>query len=334
MIKAKALHHLRFRVRDLARSEQFAHDFGLHRVKNDTGGDADIVYMRGAGSDAYNYVAERSNESKLAAIAFLVDSMADLQAAVAHHGASSIRELTGPGGGYAVSMHDPGGLQIDLVFGIAERTPEPVPANLEFNFGIHKQRRNQAQRLAAGGPPQLLRLGHVGIYCKDYARCAQWYCDVLGLRLSDDMYAGSVDNKVCGFFRVDRGDQPVDHHTVFLAQYGKSDLHHVSFEVQDFEKQFMAHKWLTAQGWESVWGVGRHPLGCHVFDVWMDPNGYRFETFTDTDLFDSNYKSGSYDAMATAIDTWRDGPTDRYFGEMPEEMKLEIAKLAHAKANH
>lgn len=330
MIKAKALHHLRFRVRDLAQSEKFAQDFGLHRVS----GNADVVYMRGAGSDAYNYVAERSNESKVAAIAFTVDSMVDLQSAVAQHGASPIRELTGPGGGYAVSLHDPDGLQIDLVFGIAERTPEPLPSNLVFNFGTHKQRLNQPQQLAVGGPQQLLRLGHVGIYCKRYAQCSKWYCEVLGLRLSDDMYAGSLDNKVCGFFRVDRGDLPVDHHTVFLAQYGKSDLHHASFEIQDFEKQFMAHKWLIAQGWEAVWGLGRHPLGCHVFDVWMDPNGYRFETFTDTDQFAAGYQSGSYDAMNTPIDTWHDGPADRYFGEMPEEMKLELAKQAHAKPAH
>jgi catechol 2,3-dioxygenase-like lactoylglutathione lyase family enzyme len=322
MINIKALHHVRFQVCDLQQSEKFASDFGLHTISSE----ASIVYMRGAGADAYHYVAEQGNESKLAAIAFAVDSLSDLQTAVAQHGATPIRALGGPGGGQAVSMQDPDGLPIDLVFGIAERSPEPLGPELVLNFGWHKLRQKQKQHLASNGPPQLMRLGHVGIYCKNYPACAQWYTQVLGLLVSDDMYAGAKDNKVCGFLRLNRGAQPVDHHTVFLAQYGKSDLHHVSFEIQDFEKQFTAHKWLLAQGWESIWGVGRHPLGCHVFDVWLDPNGYRFETFTDTDLFDTSYESGSYDAMTTVIDTWRDGPAERYFGEMPEEMKRLLAE--------
>ncbi len=320
MIKIKSLHHLRFHVQDLKLSEKFASDFGLQTVS----GNAETVYMRSASSAAYNYVAERSSESKLAAIAFSVDSISDLQTAVAQHGATPIRMVDGPGGGQAVSLHDPDGLPIDLVFGIAEHTPEPLAANMVFNFGHDKYRKNQAQKLAQDGPAQLMRLGHVGIYVKDYARCARWYQDILGFLLSDDMYAGNPNNKICGFFRLNQEDMPVDHHTIFLMQYGKSDLHHMSFEVQDFEKQFVCHKWLLARGWEPVWGVGRHLLGCHIFDVWMDPNGYRFETFSDTDLFDTHYKPGSYNVEGLPVDTWKDGPAERYFGEMPEEMKKSM----------
>lgn len=325
MINIKALHHLRFHVRDLQRSEQFAADFGLHRAQ----GDASVVYMHGAGSDAYNYVAERASESKLAAIAFAVDSLADLESAVALHGATPIRSLTGPGGGQAVTLHDPEGLPIDLVFGIAPRIPDRLRPSLTLNFGHQKQRRNQIQPLPPKGPPQLMRLGHVGIYVKDYATCVQWYQSVLGLLPSDLLYAGPPEHTVCGFFRLNRGDEPVDHHTVFLAEYGKSDLHHLSFEVQDFEAQFMAHTWLQQRGWEPVWGVGRHTLGCHIFDVWMDPNGYRFETFTDTDLFDATHQPGLHSVTTMKVDTWSDEPPDRYFGPMPEEMKKRLAEQGH-----
>lgn len=325
MINLKALHHLRFRVTDLQRTASFAADFGLHEVS----GDDAVIYMRGAGADAYNYVAERSDENKLAAIAFAVESLADLEYAVAHHGASPIKSLTGPGGGQSVSLHDPEGLPIELVFGIATRTPEPLRPKLVLNFGLDKQRKNEAQRLPPKGPPQLMRLGHVGIYVKDYEVCAKWYQEVLGLLPSDLLYAGDPTHTICGFFRFNHGDSPVDHHSVFLAQYGKSDLHHVSFEVQDFEAQFMAHTWLLQRGWEPVWGIGRHTLGCHIFDVWMDPSGYRFETFTDTDLFDAAHQPGVHNVAGNAVDTWCDDPPDRYFGPMPEEMKKQLAEREH-----
>ncbi|MGC3983044.1 MAG: VOC family protein [Steroidobacteraceae bacterium] len=325
MIKLTALHHLRFSVQDLQRTQDFASDFGLHKVS----GDDSIVYMRGAGCDAYNYVAQRSNESKLAAIAFSVTSLDDLRIAVEQHGATAIRQLTGPGGGQAVSLHDPDGLPIDLVFGIAEREPEPLRPGLVLNFGYDKQRKNKAQHLPPKGPPQLMRLGHVGIFVKDYARCSKWYREVLGLLLSDQLYAGDPEHKVVGFYRINRGDEPVDHHTVFLAEYGKSDLHHISFEVQDFEAQFMAHTWLTQRGWEPVWGIGRHGLGCHIFDVWMDPNGYRFETFTDTDLFDAQHQPGLHNVHGNPVDTWSDESPERYFGPMPEEMLKRMAEQKH-----
>ncbi len=325
MIKLKAMHHLRFQVQDLARSESFAADFGLHRVQ----GDDQCVFMRGAGRDAYNYVIERAEQSKLAAIAFAVESLADLELAVASYGASPIRALTGPGGGHGVSLHDPDGLPIDLVFGITERTPDELRPDLVLNFGYDKQRKNQVQHLPPKGPPQLMRLGHVGIYVKDYAACSRWYQEVLGLLPSDQLYAGSKDHVIAGFFRLNRGAEPVDHHTVFIAQYGKSDLHHVSFEVQDFEAQFMAHTWLTQRGWEPVWGIGRHGLGCHIFDVWMDPNGYRFETFTDTDLFDAAQTAGLHNVEGNPVDTWCDDPPDRYFGPMPEELQKQMAERGH-----
>lgn len=323
MIKLKALHHLRFGVTDLARTEAFTTDFGLHKVS----GDARELYMRSAGAEAYNYVAELDSQSGLKCVAYSVESLADLQQAVSRYGASAIRTLASPGGGQAVTLHDPDGMRVDLVYGVETRMPDGLRPDLVFNFGPVKQRLNRPQSLQKKGPPQLMRLGHVGIYVKDYAACAKWYQDVLGFLPSDLLYAGHPDNTICGFFRLNCGTEPTDHHTIFLAQYGKSDLHHLSFEVQDFEAQFMAHTWLKERGWEPVWGIGRHGLGCHIFDVWMDPNGYRFETFTDTDQFDAAYQPGHHSVVGNPVDLWCDDPPDRYFGPMPEELKKQMAEL-------
>jgi catechol 2,3-dioxygenase-like lactoylglutathione lyase family enzyme len=314
MMNVTGLHHVRFGVVDLERTEAFATDFGLQRVQRD----GRELYMCGAGEDAYYYVAEKRDHSSMLALAFSVASRADLDYAVAHHGATPIRELTGPGGGFVVTLQAPEGQRIDLVYGIAKHEPETLKPGLVLNFGHEKSRKNAVQNLRPKGPPQLMRLGHVGLYVKDFAACARWFHDVLGMLPSDQMYMNEKSNLVCGFFRLNRGAQPVDHHVVFLAQYGKTDLHHISFEVQDFEAQFMAHLWLKGRHWEPVWGVGRHTLGCHIFDVWMDPNGYRFETFTDTDLFDDKYQPGLHNVFENKVDVWCDDSPERYFGPMPK----------------
>jgi hypothetical protein len=83
--------------------------------------------------------------------------------------------------------------------------------------------------------------------------------------------------------------------------------------VQDYESQFVAHRWLLSKGWESNWGVGRHPLGCHVFDTWFGPNRYRFETFSDTDLLNQDHETGHYDISKHELDMWSDKPPDSYF---------------------
>jgi catechol 2,3-dioxygenase-like lactoylglutathione lyase family enzyme len=160
----------------------------------------------------------------------------------------------------------------------------------------------------------LYRLGHLGLYVKDYRANAAWFEEVLGLKVSDSMHVPGVpQHTLVAFLRIDRGAEFVDHHAVFLAESEKADLHHISFEAQDYEAQFVAHRWLASRGWESNWGVGRHPLGCHVFDVWFDPDRYRFETFSDTDLLNHDHVTGHYDISKHELDMWVDRAPDSYF---------------------
>ena len=184
---------------------------------------------------------------------------------------------------------------------------------MTVNTGAAKQRRGMTQHKPALGPPQLLKLGHVGIFVSDFARQSQWFQSVLGLLPSDVLYAGAPDHRIGGFFRLDRGDEWVDHHTLAVFAMGRPDCHHVSFEVQDSEAQFLGHRWLSKQGWEPVWGVGRHPLGSHVFDVWRDPSGYRFETYSDTDLCNAAQPVQLHDVKDAQMDLWSNESPEKYF---------------------
>lgn len=302
-------HHVRFGVTDLATTERFASDFGLKTVETRNG----LLYMATGGGDAYAYVAEQSETRRFAGMAFTVESLEDLKEAVEKHGATPIEPSDAPGGGVSVRLTDPEGQSIWLLHGVSESVPAPRQPSLNLNVPGDRKRYNAAQATRELGPANLFRLGHIGLYVKDFSTMAAWYEDVLGLRASDTMHTGDPENKIVGFFRIDRGETWVDHHTVFLAQWGKTDCHHISFEIEDFEAQFIAHRWLESRGWKPNWGVGRHPLGSHVFDVWFDPDNYRFETFSDTDLVNEHHEGGNHDVHHQQMDLWSSDTPERYF---------------------
>jgi catechol 2,3-dioxygenase-like lactoylglutathione lyase family enzyme len=306
----KALHHVFLRARDLPGSRTFVEAFGLIPVAEQEG----KLYFRGAGPQAYLLTLEPAASSSIGAIAFEVDSVEDLNRAVREHGASPVRALRSPGGGMAVSLRDPEGITIDLVHGISSRTADPLSATLTLNQGYdNKPRRGTYQAKTPLGPAQLTRLGHVGLFTGNIAGCTQWYEQVLGLLPTDLIYAGSPHNVLAAFYRLNRGTDFVDHHTLVLFGMGSRGVHHVSFEVENAEVQFVSHRWLASRGYESIWGVGRHPKGSHVFDVWRDPSGFRFETFSDTDLLNAAHPPDRVPVESMQMDLWRDRSYEPYF---------------------
>lgn len=306
----KGLHHIHLAVRDLAGGVAFAQDFGL--VEAAALGRK--RYMRGLGRHAYLVVLEAADESEFSGLAFEVDDEADLGRAIDDHGASALRALGGPGGGVAVDLVDPNGFNISLVHGIQDRAPDPLPPSLLLNQGYDKPRIGTFQEKSPLGPPPIIRLGHVGIFVQDWQATDAWYRSVLGLIPSDLMYLGDEAHKIGGFYRLDRGSEHVDHHVLgMFGMPGKQGLHHLSLEVPNSEDQFVAHRWLTRRQRTEIWGVGRHPLGSHVFDIWKDPNGFRYETFSDTDLLDASATTGLHAIQDMEMDLWSDRNVEIYF---------------------
>lgn len=70
------------------------------------------------------------------------------------------------------------------------------------------------------------------------------------------------------FFRLNRGDELVDHHCFFFFEGPKMHVHHSSFETHDFDAQVLGHDWLRGKGYTNCWGVGRHVMGSQIFDYW------------------------------------------------------------------
>ena len=311
IMSIRSLHHVSFTVPDIEKTRQFAEDFGLLTVEKSD----DHFIMQTGGGDAWCYKAERGDRG-FSALGFLVDDESDLENAVKQHGASEVRKLDTPGGGLGVTLTNPEGLKVDLVYGIEGDTPQEVQPELRLNTPALRTRFAEPQSTRPLGPTSLYRLGHLGLFVKNYKSSAEWFEKTLGLKVSDSMHVpGNPEHSVVAFMRIDRGEEWVDHHSIFLAQSDKTDLHHISFEAQDFEAQARAHRWLLSRGWEPNWGIGRHPLGCHVFDVWFDPDRYRFETFTDTDLLNDKHKTGHHDISTHEMDAWSSEPPEAYFAD-------------------
>lgn len=305
----KAVHHIHLCSRDVDGTLAFARDFGLVPVALDGG----IHYLRGAGSQPYLVSVERADASGMGALAFEVDAEQDLENAVRNLGATPIRPLARPGGGVGVSLRDPDGNVVELVHGVAMREPDVLTGQIVLNQATDKPRRGVFQTKTPAGPPQLVRLGHVGIFTTNMAAMHEWYTKVLGLLASDLAWAGAPQNRVAGFYRLDRGAEFVDHHSVALFGLGRKGIHHLSFEVQNPEVQFTSHRWLASRSYESIWGVGRHPKGSHVFDVWRDPAGFRFETFSDTDLLNASMATDEFPIESMQMDLWIDRSFEPYF---------------------
>jgi catechol 2,3-dioxygenase-like lactoylglutathione lyase family enzyme len=309
-MRLKALHHVRFQVRDLDKQEQFCTDFGLITAERSE----DRLVMRTSGGDAFAYVAQKGNHDEFLGMAFEVDDRSCLDEAVSRLGASAVADLDLPGGGKCVTISDPFGNEVMLVHGVALRPVEDFYPELMHNTPFAKNRfgRNQLPRNL--GPAKLWRIGHMALFVESFAEAQTWYAENLGL-IGSDIYhiPGQPQAKIVGFFRPDRGTEYVDHHILALMQDPRGGCHHVSFETQDFEAQQRTHRFLGKQEYEPIWGIGRHPHGSHVFDVWRAPDGARFETFSDTDLFRAEHGTNFHDVSAVEMDAWSDDKPTRYF---------------------
>jgi catechol 2,3-dioxygenase-like lactoylglutathione lyase family enzyme len=239
----------------------------------------------------------------LLGLAFVVEDESELIRAVADFGASPIRTLDHPGGGTAVTVTDPDGNRIDLVYGILPVEPLQLRDDLLPNTPLQRRRLGRQQVQPPQGPAKVYRFGHLGLFATDVAASAEWFTRTLGLLLSDGVVAGPNRQTVAAFMRMNRGPEFVDHHTIALFPGQAGGPQHLSFEVQDFEAQCIAHNHMARQGWNPVWGMGRHALGSHVFDCWWEPNELRFETFSDTDLH-TDEKPGELHIAGPELTRW------------------------------
>ncbi len=176
--------------------------------------------------------------------------LADLAARLDAHGIENTHrsDLT-PGIGKAVVFRDPK----DTVIEVFEGT--------HFHPGSGSEQGVDA-----------LKLGHVAYRVTDPRQIVDFYCEILGFRVSDwigDHFA---------FLRCG-----VDHHTINLARYDVPALHHIAFEVKDLAEIQRSCEVFRRNEYQLVWGPLRHVVGHNIAAYHRNPDDVRVEIFCEMD---------------------------------------------------
>jgi catechol 2,3-dioxygenase-like lactoylglutathione lyase family enzyme len=260
------LAHMRYQHPDLDEITTFLRDFGMHVVKRTE----DKVWYRGYGPDQYVYYAQKGEKKFLGGV-YEVESEAELEKAAKIPGASAIEELVdSPGGGKIVTLHDPEGFPVSFMFGAEPAPKHDYPKKVIYNYEDDKPRVRKFNRFTPG-PAAVHKLGHYGLCVKDFPAQLEWYTRNFNFAPTDFLYVPSGEGEgktkdVAVFAHIDRGEDPVDHHTFFMSSNPTAHVHHCSFEVHDYDTQHLGHQWLAGKEYKSVWGIGRHILGSQLFD--------------------------------------------------------------------
>jgi catechol 2,3-dioxygenase-like lactoylglutathione lyase family enzyme len=281
--KVTDLAHCRLRAPDLDAMEEFLTSFGMTRADRTS----TALYMRGSDAPHHIHVTEQGSAA-VVGFAFHADSEHDLARLAEVPHASPVEAIDEPGGGKRVRLREPNGFQIEVIHGMQRLSPIEVPRDL-VNSGDEPLRRAGKPLRLGSSPAPIKRIGHAVLATPRVGETVRWFRETLGLIGSDEIYAGSRDNVIGSFNRLDRGPRFVDHHVLFCIANARHGLNHVSFEVPDIDAVIKDHGYLESLGkYEHVWGVGRHLLGSQVFDYWSDPWGRVHERWADTDRLDAS----------------------------------------------
>jgi catechol 2,3-dioxygenase-like lactoylglutathione lyase family enzyme len=300
--RAIELAFLRWEKRDLAATEDFWRDFGLHVVDRSS----NRVVARGTGTAPCVAVASIGPRNRFVGPAFLMSDDTDLDRFVRDHGARLIAPAQIPGGGVGVELSDPSGRSVWLLQG--RPCVEPLPVRAPFvpdtNTAFNAPRINRTVR-APVEPAQVIRVGHVVMQTVDFSRMVGWYQRILGLIPTDVQYLAD-GSPALAFCRLDLGDRPADHHTVVIVGGIEEKYEHSAYEVIDLDALGQGQQVLRAQGYRHMWGIGRHVLGSQLFDYWFDPDGFEYEHYTDGDLFTADFETTYSQLTFGSIWAWGD----------------------------
>jgi catechol 2,3-dioxygenase-like lactoylglutathione lyase family enzyme len=275
--KVTGLSYVAFGAPDLGKMQEFLEDFGMRVVESH----ADVLFMGGYGPEPFLHKTVRG-EPGFSALGLTVASIDDVMSLSKATGVA-MSSVDMPGGGGALRLQDPDGFVIEIIGGQSFEASRPAPPVRSWNCQGHTVRGSTPKALRTGSA-HVARLGHCVLRVANFRKSERWYKSLFGFLTSDEVQDDSGE-AMGAFLRCDCGDQPTDHHTLFLAQSTKPPaFRHAAFEVEDFDDLMVGHDFLSQRGHRPAWGVGRHVLGSQIFDYWCDPWGNVLEHWTDGDL--------------------------------------------------
>jgi catechol 2,3-dioxygenase-like lactoylglutathione lyase family enzyme len=249
MISVRRIAHADFDTPDLDRQvDYYTGILGLTLVAKDK----DVAYLANT-NDHHSVVLRKGSEPRCSRIAFQIAPQDDLAAFKKQ-----------------IESH---GIKVE-----SKKDPEPtIPEMLSFEdtkgtvMEVFREREPAPQRFGEKGIVPL-KLGHIAFNVVDVKKASDFYCNVLGFRVSDWM---------ADFFVFLRCSP--DHHTINLVDSKRSKLHHVAFELRNWGHLQTACDFLATKGYPLIWGPGRHGIGHNLFAYHRNPDGQIIELFAELD---------------------------------------------------
>ena len=152
------------------------------------------------------------------------------------------------------------------------------------------------------------RLGHLNANAPNPGRTAQFYTEVMGLALSEQIGENLY------FLRTH-----TEHHNVGLRPGAQGGLHHLGFEVAGWHAYQPILDHLDSMGYKAEYGPGRHRPGLSYFTYVRDPSsGLRLELFADMSHINTGHDTepivwDAEDRMTKTINCWGPTPPESFF---------------------
>ena len=294
----KGLDGIRFGVENIDDALRFANDWGLTAVS--TLSSDHYIFETRDGSQVEIFQAnpqdaERTpigNSSGMCEMIWGVESQADLDALVIEIQKDRDVHISAEG-----SVHFKDDLGIRLAFRLAQRQYIPFDET-QFNSPSQPKRINsRAPRYEKAQPYEI---SHLAIGVDHAGEAVKFYLDRLGFLISD-RYA---DRGV--FIRC--STEGNHHHLFFMnGKQPSTRFNHLAFKVRDIHEVIFGGQHITAQGWQTFAGPGRHRVSSACFWYFTTPFGGAWEYAADEDIVTEDWESTDFAAEAHIFTEWTFG---------------------------
>jgi catechol-2,3-dioxygenase len=199
--------------------------------------------------------------------------------------------------GDAVFLRDPDGYGVELVPYVEDPDPRPAIARSTTTLpGFHPR-----------------RLGHVNSLTGRLSEMVSFYCDVLGLNLTD-----RLGDEGCWLHLG------ADHHAVALVGKGDYHFHHLAFELTDWGELRVALDHLAQHGRWLAWGPVRHGIGQNLAAyVRIPEEECMVELYADMEQLRPDHQPRTWPDNAHSSNTWGILPPRSYFRFDAEAVEWE-----------
>ena len=272
------IRYVGYAVTDLEAERAFYRDVWKLREVKDEGG---LTYLATEGHDELFVVRLRASDvQRVDVVALAADTNADVDALHGQVLASGCKVIFAPqplnsfGGGYGFRFFNPDGMEMEISAGVARGPFRPLEPR---------------EAIPA-------KISHVVFHSPQHKEITQWFIDTLGFRLSD--WIGD-------FMSLIRCNT-AHHRIAFLP--GPPCLNHVAYDMPDVNEMMRGLKRLRHDGFDTVWGPGRHTAGDNTFAYFITPAGFTVEYTAELEEVDfDTWEAHTYAPAPDIMDQWGTG---------------------------